>query len=266
MAKQDKDATFVGDSRVSAKRIPNISPSYSDFPGKTEAFWPNFLLKEWMVAAVCLVGFLVLTVSHPSPLTDKANPNDTSFVPLPDWYFLFLYQMLKYPWASGDWVVLGTIIIPGIAFGALMLAPWLDSSKERRPSKRPVATGLMLTALVGVFYLTWAADHEHSLNHAASKTGGEHGGSGGSSATAPAPADSSFTADAVWKAQSSCMGCHGKDMEGGMGPNLQKIGSKYDATQIADIIHNGKPPAMPGGMIKDEAEIKKLAEYMASLK
>jgi len=52
MAKLDKDATFVGDSRVSAKRIPNISPSYSDFPGKNEPFWPNFLLKEWMVAAV----------------------------------------------------------------------------------------------------------------------------------------------------------------------------------------------------------------------
>jgi menaquinol-cytochrome c reductase cytochrome b/c subunit len=68
------------------------------------------------------------------------------------------------------------------------------------------------------------------------------------------------------------MGCHGKNMEGGMGPNLQKIGSKYDATQIADIITNGKPSTtpggspMPGGMMKDEAEIKKLAEYMASLK
>lgn len=264
MAKLDKDATFVGDSRVPAKRIPNISPSYSDFPGKTEPFWPNFLLKEWMVAAVCLVGFLVLTVSHPSPLTDKANPNDTSFVPLPDWYFLFLYQMLKYPWASGDWVVLGTIVIPAIAFGGLMLAPWLDTSKERRPSKRPVATGLMLTALVGVFYLTWAADHEHSLSHPSSKTGGGH--NGGSNAAAPAPADSSFKADAVWKAQSSCMGCHGQNMEGAVGPNLQKIGSKYNAEEIADIIHNGKPPGMPGGMIKDEAEIKKLAEYMASLK
>lgn len=264
MAKHDKDASFVGDSRISAKRIPNISPSYSDFPGKTEPFWPNFLLKEWMVAAVCLVAFLVLTVSHPSPLTDKANPNDTSFVPLPDWYFLFLYQMLKYPWASGDWVVLGTIIIPGIAFGGLMLAPWLDTSKERRPGKRPVATGLMLTALVGVFYLTWAADHEHSLNHPSSHGGGA-GGAGGGSAAAPAPADSSFTAGAEWKAQTSCMGCHGKNMEGGMGPNLQKIGSKYDANQIAEIIKNGKGQ-MPPGLIKDEAEIKKLTEYMASLK
>lgn len=264
MAKHEKDATFVEDSRISAKRIPNIAPSYSDFPGKTEPFWPNFLLKEWMVAAVCLVGFLVLTVSHPSPLTDLANPNDTSFVPLPDWYFLFLYQLLKYPWAAGDWVVLGTVVIPGIAFGALLLAPWLDAGSERRPSRRPVATGLMLTALVGIFYLTWAADHEHSLKHSASKGGS--GGDGGNHAAAPAsPADTSFKADGIWTAQTSCMGCHGKSLEGGMGPNLQKIGATLDATQIADVIKNGKGQ-MPGDLIKDEAEIQKLAEYLASLK
>lgn len=261
MAKHDKDATFVGDSRISAKRIPNISPSYSDYPGKTEAFWPNFLLKEWMVAAVCLVGFLVLTVSHPSPLTDKANPNDTSFVPLPDWYFLFLYQMLKYPWAAGDWVVLGTIIIPGIAFGAMIIVPWLDTGKDRRPKKRPVTTGIMLLSLVGIFYLTWAADHQHSLNHGSSHAGGSSGSSGGAAA-----ADPNFKASELWTAQKSCVGCHGNNMEGMVGPNLQKIGSKLDANQIAEIIHKGKPPGMPGGMIKDEAEIKKLAEYLAGLK
>lgn len=263
MAKQDKDATFVGDSRISAKRIPNISPSYSDFPGKSEPFWPNFLLKEWMVAAVCLVGFLVLTVSHPSPLTDKANPNDSAFIPLPDWYFLFLYQMLKYPWAAGDWIVLGTVVIPGIAFGGLMLVPWLDTSKERRAFKRPVTTSIMLLSLVGVFYLTWSAMDEHNRNHPSNQGGGS---SAGAPAVPAAPADPSFKASEIWTAQQGCKGCHGVNMEGTMGPNLQKIGTKYDANQIAEIIHKGKGVGMPGGLIKDEAEIKKLAEYMATLK
>jgi len=262
VAKHDKDATFVGDSRVSAKRIPNVAPSYSDFPGKSEPFWPNFLLKEWMVAAVGLVGFLVLTVSHDSPLTDKANPNDTSFTPLPDWYFLFLYQLLKYPWASGDWVVLGTIVIPGIAFGALLLAPWLDRGPERRAFRRPIASGLMLLSLVGIFYLTWAAHDEHVRNHPSQAGGGSHN-------AAPAPAeeaDPGFKADSIWTAQQSCVSCHGNNMEGGVGPNLQKIGAKYDAAQIAEIIKNGIPPQMPGGMIKDEQTIQELAEYMAGLK
>ncbi len=264
MAKQDKDATFVGDSRISAKRIPNISPSYSEYPGKNEPFWPNFLLKEWMVAAVGLVAFLVLTVSHPSPLTDKANPNDTSFIPFPDWYFIFLYQLLKYPWASGDWVVIGIIGIPAIAFGGLMLAPWLDAGKERRPSRRPIATGIMLLSLVGIFYLTWAGYTEHHKS-----TPGHSGDSAKAPAAAPSDqkADSGFKPDKLWTAQANCMQCHGKNMEGIAGPNLQKIGSQLDAAQIEDIIKNGKPPAMPGGMFKgSDEDIKKLAEYMASLK
>ena len=41
-----KGMKFVGDSRVQAKRKPNIPKDYSEFPGKTEAFWPNFLLKK----------------------------------------------------------------------------------------------------------------------------------------------------------------------------------------------------------------------------
>ncbi len=259
MARHDKDATFVGDSRVPAKRIPNIAPSYSDFPGKTEPFYPNFLLKEWMVGAVCLVGFLVLTVSAPPELTGKANPNDTSFVPLPDWYFLFLYQLLKFPWASGDWVVLGTVVFPAVAFGALLLAPWLDRGKERRAFRRPIASGLMLLSLVGIFYLTWAAMDEHNRNHASN-----HGGGAGG---APVAADPNFKASELWTAQASCKGCHGANMEGQMGPNLQKIGSKYNAEEIAGIIKNGKPPGMPGGMFKgSDEDLKKLAEWMASLK
>lgn len=64
-----KGMKFVGDSRVPAERKPNIPKDYSEFPGKTEAFWPNFLLKEWMVGAVFLIGYLCLTIAHPSPLS-----------------------------------------------------------------------------------------------------------------------------------------------------------------------------------------------------
>lgn len=146
-----KGLQFVGDSRVKANnRKPNIPKDYSEYPGKTEAFWPNFLLKEWLVGAVFLMGFLCLTVAHPAPLERMADPNDTGYIPLPDWYFLFLYQLLKYQFASGDYNVIGVIVIPGLAFGALMLAPWLDTGKERRPIKRPIATSLMILSFVAV--------------------------------------------------------------------------------------------------------------------
>ena len=119
-----KGMKFVGDSRIKANhRMPNVPKDYSEYPGKTEAFWPNFLLKEWMVGAVFLIAYLILTVAHPSPLEGPADPT-RAYIPLPDWYFLFLYQLLKYTYASGPYNVIGTVVIPGLAFGALLLMPF----------------------------------------------------------------------------------------------------------------------------------------------
>jgi menaquinol-cytochrome c reductase cytochrome b/c subunit len=75
-----KGMKFVGDSRVLAPSVRKkmIPKDYSEYPGKTEAFWPNFLLKEWMIGAVFLVGFLFLTVSHPATLERISDPTDTS--------------------------------------------------------------------------------------------------------------------------------------------------------------------------------------------
>ena len=47
------------------------------------------------------------------------------------------------------------MIMPGIAFGALLLAPFLDSGPERRPYRRPVAVGMMILAVGAAIYLTW---------------------------------------------------------------------------------------------------------------
>jgi len=50
---------------------------------------------------------------------------------------------------------------------------------------------------------------------------------------------------------SSCVACHGADLSGASGPNLQKVGSKYSKDQIAGIIKNGQG-TMPGGMLQGE--------------
>ena len=122
-----KGMKFVGDSRIPINnRKPNIPKDYSEYPGKTEAFYPDFLLKEWMVGAVFLVGFLCLTIAEPPPLERVADATDTTYIPMPDWYFLFLYQLLKYSFASGPYNVIGAFVIPGIAFTALLLALFLD--------------------------------------------------------------------------------------------------------------------------------------------
>ena len=82
-----------------------------------------------------------------------ADSTDTGYIPLPVLYFLFLYQLLKYEYAAGPYTVVGAIIIPTIAFGALLLAPFLDRGPERRPFKRPVAVGLMLLAISATVFI-----------------------------------------------------------------------------------------------------------------
>ena len=63
-------------------------------------------------------------------------------------------------------ILIGALVIPGLAFGALMLAPFIDRGPERRPSKRPFATGFMLLAIAGVIYLTWESVATHDWEKA----------------------------------------------------------------------------------------------------
>ncbi|MBS4215871.1 menaquinol-cytochrome c reductase cytochrome b/c subunit [Neobacillus rhizophilus] len=251
-----KGMKFVGDSRVVAPeaRKPMLPKDYSEYPGKTEAFWPNFLLKEWMVGAVFLVGFLCLTVAHPAPLERIADPTDTGYIPLPDWYFLFLYQLLKYTYASGPYTVIGAMIIPGLAFGGLLLAPFLDNGPERRASKRPIATGAMLLALAATVFLTWQSVATHDW--AAAERQGK----------IVEKVDIDKTAEGYQIAKdNTCLTCHGENLQGGAGaPTL--IGTGLKPEEIAKIAKEGKGGKMPPGIFKgDDEQLKKLSEFISGL-
>ncbi|MGX4199875.1 cytochrome c551 [Bacillus sp. JK74] len=64
--------------------------------------------------------------------------------------------------------------------------------------------------------------------------------------------------------QQSCIGCHGKDLEGGGGPNLQEVGGKYDEAKIESIIKNGRGN-MPSHLVNDE-EAAKIAKWLSQKK
>lgn len=244
----NKDVKYVGDSRVRADRVKLRPRPYSEYPGKTEPFFPNFLLKEWMVAVVVLIAFLMLVVIQPAPLEPHpANPNESDYIPLPDWYFLFLYQFLKY--FPGDWKVVGSIVIPGILGLAFLLAPWLDRGPERRPSKRPIATGIMLVTVIGIVVLTYLSivDHEKQVAAKAGTEQSQDGGNGSVAGDTPGTEQATFDPAAAYAA--SCLMCHGDNLEGtAAAPSL--TGLTLSAEEVSDIIQNGKPPRMPGGMFK----------------
>jgi len=238
-----------------------------------------------MVGVVVLVGFLALTISEPAPLGFPANPT-ASVIPMPDWYFLFLYQYLKYPYASGDYVVLGTMGIPAVMFGGLLLAPFLDRGKERRFYKRPIASTLMFLSIAAVVYLTnFAWTHyqkelqatgqvpEHIQREEQARENREKGlpTSNANRQEEVAIVDKDDPAMDAYK-KATCVSCHGTDLKGGAGPSLRGVGDKHDKDAILSIIkegYNGKMPAMYDTAISaglTDQDIDHLAEWLAKQK
>jgi mono/diheme cytochrome c family protein len=89
------------------------------------------------------------------PVVDPpADPGTTSFVPRPDWYFYFLFYLLRiFKWPES--VFLGTVGVPTIALMLLIGLPFLDRRRVRRPSARPVAMVAAVLTIVSMAVLTW---------------------------------------------------------------------------------------------------------------
>ncbi|MEI7024526.1 c-type cytochrome [Paenibacillus sp. y28] len=283
---QNEKVVYVGDSRVKKRENKLLPMDYSAYPGKSEAFIPNFLLKEWMVGAIVLVGYMVLVIQEPAPLGYPADPLTAGFIPMPDWYFLFMYQLLKYPYASGDYKVFGTVIMPALMFGALLLAPFLDTGKERRFYRRPIASSLMIVTLLAVSYLTvvsWS-HYQHELKAKGivpehlkreeelkeAKLAGKEPAS--TKKTELAIVDKDNAANTNIYQKSTCVSCHASDLKGGpAAPSLRGVGDKHSKEEILNIIKNGQGnmPAMYDANIAKgltAADIDAMADWLSKQK
>jgi menaquinol-cytochrome c reductase cytochrome b/c subunit len=86
--------------------------------------------------------------------TDPADPGTTSFVPRPDWYFYFLFYLLRvFKWP--ETVFLGTVGIPNVLLVLLLALPFIDVRLERRLSRRPVAVVAAVLTILSMAVLTW---------------------------------------------------------------------------------------------------------------
>ncbi len=127
--------------------------SANDLEHTEEIFYPSFLFKEIVVMMlIFILVAIVLALVFPVGLGDPADPTDNLFVPKPEWYFMSLYELLKF--FPGKLEVIATAIIPGGGILVLFLVPFLDKSPEKRPSKRPFAMVLMFLAVAAIIGLT----------------------------------------------------------------------------------------------------------------
>jgi ubiquinol-cytochrome c reductase cytochrome b subunit len=98
-------------------------------------------------------ALLTLAIAVPAPLDAIADPTDDSYIPRPEWYFLSLFQLLKY--FPGPLEPVATIVIPGLVTGALLSLPFLDRRPDRHPLKRPLVTAGFAVLGAGVVSLTY---------------------------------------------------------------------------------------------------------------
>jgi menaquinol-cytochrome c reductase cytochrome b/c subunit len=118
-------------------------------------FYPDIIYKDLVVSFGIFLLLLGLAIFVGVAAEPPADPSDSSYIPRPEWYFLFLFQMLKYFPGQIEWV--GTFIIPTVAVFALLLLPFYDRSPFRHWKKRKVATVGMSIIVVGIIGLTIVA-------------------------------------------------------------------------------------------------------------
>jgi quinol-cytochrome oxidoreductase complex cytochrome b subunit len=141
-----------------------------DVKTRGKPFFPGAMLHDTIMSLVTVIVIIVLAViwkwsvpgDHANTASgwlgklydEPADPGTFSFVPRPDWYFYFLFYLLRiFKWPAS--VILGTVGIPTIALLLLMAMPFLDVRPERHPAKRPVAMVAAVLTILSMGILTY---------------------------------------------------------------------------------------------------------------
>jgi ubiquinol-cytochrome c reductase cytochrome b subunit len=147
-------------------------PAYDGDPKRDgDTFHPRQSLRDAIAMSAVFGALVVTALWKPAPLEALADPTDASYVPRPEWYFLGLFQLLKY--FPGKLEVIGTVILPGIGTALLFALPWLDRSASRRYGARRALLAGSLFAFVaaGALTLLGAMDKGGAPEAAWRKTG-----------------------------------------------------------------------------------------------
>jgi ubiquinol-cytochrome c reductase cytochrome b subunit len=121
-------------AHIALMRRHGISGPLRKQEGTASPFYPWHAIKDTLMVSAVFALLLTLAITLPAHLDEIANPADASYVPRPEWYFLGLFQLLKY--FPGPLEPVATMVIPGLAVGFLLLLPFLDRGSERRPFAR----------------------------------------------------------------------------------------------------------------------------------
>ncbi|MCY3740021.1 MAG: cytochrome bc complex cytochrome b subunit [Candidatus Poribacteria bacterium] len=115
-------------------------------------FYPHQVFEDVVGMLILFIVLAVVALFVPVPLEDVADPTNADYDPRPEWYFLFLFQLLKY--FQGPFEVIGTFIIPTVGMLLLLFLPFLDRSERAVLWKRPIALTVTSVSVIGIVVLT----------------------------------------------------------------------------------------------------------------
>ena len=201
---------------------------YHEEKKKGVPFFPDIIFKDAVVSLVLFLILVALAYFIGAPLENRANPADTTYTPRPEWYFLFLFQLLKY--FPGNLEVIGVVLIPTLAILILFLLPFIDRSRFRDFRSRPIVISGTLVILAGILFLTIQSVRE-----------------------APPPAETKSGDQTAALYTANCAPCHGESNVVPAGINLH------------DVIAKGKHEGMPAwGADLSTDQIDALAGFILS--
>ena len=249
----------------------------------TEPFYPRQVIIDGIFALVIIILLAGMAHFIPFELGPQANPADTRFLPRPEWYYIPIFQYLKY-WPS-SLSFFGVVIIPGIVAFAFASLPFLDRRMERRPWKRPIAVGTyccVFLALFGLGAISYRSDHRDP-GYAAQLAAQEKQTAdamqepfqpevSGAVAVghAGAPADSVVAKGKAIFESSSCNACHGDAGIGtATGVKLSGITARLPKDQLAALLKAPTSKMTAGGMSALDLppdQLDALVTYIESLK
>ena len=125
---------------------------------KTDYFFPRQIWKDIVAMATVFLIICSLAFIEPVVLLEQATPDPGDYHPEPEWYFLFLFQLLRLKMFGGEFgQFLGAIAIPGAFMAFLAALPFIDTSKERDIFKRPIALVGWIVIMVIILVFTVSA-------------------------------------------------------------------------------------------------------------
>jgi menaquinol-cytochrome c reductase cytochrome b/c subunit len=222
---------------------------YQILKSQGKPFFPYAVLKDSTMAAIVLAVIILMSIIlGAGELANRADPTTVTYTPRPDWYFYFLFEVLRVI-KPPSLVVIATVGVPTIALVLLALLPFYDRNPERRPERRPIATTSAIAVIAAMAYLTSAGAHAGAPDQISLKV--------------PASAQAGQTV----ANQSGCGACHkfGEAGNAGPGPNLTHIGSKLPSQAIARTLRNPTAP-MPSFAGLPPKKFNALVQYLSALR